>query len=146
MISDVEQEEWFRKQAVDPTIAMYKIIQTVISGPDKGSSSAIGVCGFTSIDRWHRRAEFSFYIAAPFHGRGFGQLGMELLLIHGFTNHGFHQIWGEVFQGNPALPLFLDLGFETNGIRPDFYWKDGKFIDATMISITGEKWRNLRLS
>jgi ribosomal-protein-alanine N-acetyltransferase len=123
---------WFERQSTDPTIKMYKI---ELDAENHEQTLIIGVCGFTSIDMTNRRAEFSIYIGPEFQNHGFGPRALHSLLMHGFKNLGFHIIWGEVFAGNEALDSFYDLGFQKEGVRRDFYFRDGQMIDAALISI-----------
>jgi len=139
LISDWDQMQWFERQARDQSIKMYKIS---ISRKDGGETKTtmVGVCGLTSIDLINRRAEFSLYIAPACHNQGFGKKAMTCLLNHGFSNLGLNVIWGEVFDENPALDLFLELGFRQEGLRQDAYFRDGKFIAAHLIAMRAEEW------
>ena len=136
-ISDVEQDNWFESQALDPSIRMYKVVRST-SG-ELGTRTA-GVCGFTSINMLSRHAEFSLYIAPDHQKKGCGKIALALLLAHGFSNLGFNMIWGEVIAGNPAMKLFKEIGFKLDGVRRHFYWKDGGLYDASIISITAGEW------
>lgn len=135
-ISDIEQARWFDTQSQDPTIQMFKIVAVTDE-----KTYPIGVCGFTSIDWPNRRAEFSIYIRPDLHGKGFGKGALHCLLTQGFLNMGFHIIWGETFEGNPAEHLFAKMGFVKEGTRRDFYFKDGRFMDAHLYSIKDTEWR-----
>jgi len=135
-ISDVEQAGWFERQAKDTSIKMYKIMCNVDT-----AETMVGVCGLTSIDWVNRKAEFSLYVDPDKHARGYGKEALGLLLVHGFTNLNLNLIWGETFQGNPAFKMFLGLGFQPEGTRRSFYFKDGKYIDAHLISLTADDWR-----
>jgi ribosomal-protein-alanine N-acetyltransferase len=139
LISDVEQAAWFERQSKDPTIRMYMVVVQT-DGHDK----PVGVCGLTSIDWMNRRAEFSLYIAPAFQRRGFGKKALGLLLDHGFTNLGLRQIWGETFETNPAMKVFIELGMTKDGTRRQFYWKDGRWLDAHLVSILADEWRSRR--
>lgn len=136
LISDVEQTRWFERQSLDPTIKMYGVTMKV-----NGSAELIGVAGLTSLDWANRRAEFSLYIAPDQQKNGYGRQALSMLLTHGFENLGLNQIWGETFEGNPALKMFIGLGFNVDGKRRDFYWKDGKFVGAHMVSMLASEWR-----
>lgn len=122
---------------------MYKI---PVSFEDKESEKSklviVGVCGFTSIDYINRRAEFSLYIAPAYQGNDLGRGALRCLLKHGFKNLGFHLVWGEVFEENPALQMFEELGFRRDGVRRDFYFRNGKFIDAHIISMKASEWKS----
>lgn len=94
----------------------------------------VGVCGLTSIDWVNSRAEFSLYIGPSFQGKGYGKAALNALLDHGFKVLNLNCIWGESFEGNPAINMFLSLGFKHDGTRREFYFRDGKYIDALLFS------------
>lgn len=148
LITDVAQKLWFEKQSQDASIKMYLI--TVGLPPDNSSptdydvyelvktpitDNRVGVCGLTSIDLWNRRAEFSCYVGPDFQNKGYATAALKTLFRHGFENLGLNIIWGESFDGNHAMNIFRKLGMKDEGIRRDFYFKKGRFIDAHLISI-----------
>lgn len=136
LISRAQHDAWFTKQASDPTIRMY--------GVHDCEGQLVGVCGLTSIDPINRRAEFSLYIGTQHQGVGFGRAALSTLLSHAFRNLGLHLVWGESFDDNPAMSVFESLGFKKEGVRRDFYFRDGKFIDAHLYSIKAEEWNAVR--
>jgi ribosomal-protein-alanine N-acetyltransferase len=127
LISDLDQEKWFKSQNDDPTIRMFGILD-----PYK---TLCGVCGLTSIDLINRRAEFSLYIAPDAHGRGLGRAALRTLCLFGFLELGLNIIWGESFEKNKAVEIFKAVGFSHEGVRRDFYFKDGRFISADLWSL-----------
>lgn len=135
LISDVEQEAWFRRQSTDPTIKMYKIARRV-----EGVRVPVGACGLTSVDMLNRRAEFSIYVGPEHQRKGYGVAGLGLLLVHAFLNLGLHQIYGETFDGNPGIAMYEALGFKKDGTRRAFYLKDGNMVDAHLYSILRQEW------
>lgn len=98
----------------------------------------VGCAGLTSIDQTNRRAEFSLYIGPEHHRKGYGKRALKTLIDHGFNNLNLHTIWGESFEGNPAMFMFAECGFQKEGIRKDFYFRNGKYIDAHLFSIQRE--------
>ena len=139
LINELSHEAWFERQARDPATRMYKLMLKT-----SGATSMIGVCGLTSIDWQNRRAEFSLYIGPAYQKIGAGKMALKLLLNHGFDNLGLNLIWGETFDGNPAARMFETLGFLKEGTRRQFYWRDGKYIDAHLYSMTQGEWREFR--
>lgn len=140
-ISDYDQEKWYRQQAEDPSIKMYKImVSSHDEKEDKTKLFPVGVCGLTSIDLAHHRAEFSLYIAPGYQGFNFGKMALTCLISHGFKNLGLHLIWCEVFDKNPAMSTYEELGFVYEGTRRHFYFKDGKHINAHILSIKEDEW------
>lgn len=138
-ISDAEQIRWFNKQSEDPTIKMFKILAKT-----NEKAVPVGVCGLTSLDYLNRRAEFSLYTAPDVQRRGIGQHALSILLEHSFNNLGLNLIWGETFEHNPAQRMFEKLGFKREGTRRSFYFRDGRFIDAHLYSITAEEFHASR--
>lgn len=130
-ISDLEQGRWLENQSKDPSVQMYSVLF---------DNQIQGVCGFTSIDLINRRAEFSLYINPDMGKKGLGERALKTLLAHGFKNWGFNCIWGETFQGNHALKLFERVGMKVEGERRKFYFRDGKFINCTLVSILASEW------
>lgn len=129
-------EEWFDKIRKDPTIKMYSISNCY--------GEFVGVCGLTDIDRINQRAEFSLYIGLEWQLKGYARAALKTLFSHGFLNQNLNLIWGETFDGNPALSLFKSLGMNVDGVRPQHYFREGKFIDAHLISLSRDqffKWK-----
>lgn len=127
LISRIEQEKWIQKINEDSTIKMFSVRDSL--------SIQIGVCGFTSIDRQNRSAEFSLYIDPDEQKKGYGIKALATLCKHGFEDWNFNRIWGEVFEGNPAMAMFEKLGFKKEGFLRDTYFRKGKFIGSHIISI-----------
>jgi RimJ/RimL family protein N-acetyltransferase len=119
--------DWHEKQAEDKSVSMY--------GVENEVGTLVGVCGLTSFDNVNRRAEFSLYVGFEHHGSGYGEASLRALIRKGFMDYGLNSIWGESFDGNPAVRMFERVGFKHEGVRRDFYYRDGKFIDAHLYSI-----------
>lgn len=126
LIDERQHEKWLARQSDDPTIKMF--------GVDL-QGTHIGVCGLTSIDLINRNAEFSLYLNPYYHGKGYGEKALISLLRHGFNDFGLHRIWGETFDGNPAMNLFKKVGMTVEGTQRQAYFREGEFIDCHTISI-----------
>jgi len=121
--------DWFEWQRKDPKTEMF------IAPNDSG------VVGLTSIDLIARKAEFSCYIDPSMQENGYGKLALNELFNFGFNDLNLNLIWGETFEGNPAYKIFTDkLGMNHDGTRREFYYKDGKYINAHLVSITRKEW------
>lgn len=130
-ITVLEHARWLDKIDVDPTIQMFGI---------HDGKTALGVCGLTSIDMVNRNAEFSLYIDPDEAGEGYGKQALKVLLKFGFHALGLHRIWGEVFDGNPAMEMFIPLGFDKEGTSFQSYYRDGKYINSERIAILAEEF------
>lgn len=129
LISARQHARWWERKDDDNTIEMFAIRRK------SESLEFLGVCGLTSIDYVARRAEFSLYIRTTEKNKGYGKIALISLLKFGFLSLNMNRIWGECFEGNPSLKMFLELGFKEEGIRKDFYFKNGSYINAHLISI-----------
>jgi len=132
-ISEHEHNEWWEKLKTDKTINMFEIAHIE-------KNIVIGVGGLTSIDLRNRNAEFSLYIIKEWRGKGLAMEALLALIEYGFYTLGLWQIWGEVIEGNPALSLFVRLGFKVTGVRKQFYYKDGRYLDAHYISLNANEF------
>ena len=128
--------EWFKEQRVNPTIEMW--------GIHTGLHGLVGVCGLTDVNMIHKRAEFSLYVDPAMVGQGIGPYALVALLSKGFDTLCLRTIWGESFKGNPAINMFAEIGFKVEGERIDFYFKDGKYINAVLLSIQSDTFNNLK--
>ena len=122
---------WFNSLKNNDAIRMFAVLYGEI----------VGVCGLTSIDWVNRRAEFSLYIGSEHQRNGYAKAALTALFDHGFKNLNLDLIWGESFDGNPAMAMFDKMGMTRDGIRRQFYYRDGKYIDAHLFSITAEEWK-----
>lgn len=123
--------EWLDAQGSDPSLKMYVVV---------ANGDCVGVCGLTSIDWQNRRAEFSLYIGPDFQGKGHGDAALRTLLHHAFITLGLNCVWGESFDENPAQAMFAKVGMTKEGTRREFYYRDGKFIGASLWSILRADW------
>jgi RimJ/RimL family protein N-acetyltransferase len=149
LITEDNHAKWLHKIDNDSSIKMFTVkLRTELPSkegmftPDFGSGDLVGVVGLTDINLIHRRAEFSCYIFPEYQRRGYAIDALQTLFRHGFDDWNLHSIWGETFDGNPALSLFTDkLGMIYEGTRRHFYFKNGKYLDALIISITEDEFR-----
>lgn len=132
LISDISQKDWYKRQNSDPTVHMYAVW---------AEGYLVGAAGLTSHDLYNRRAEFSLYIDPEKHDKGLGKSALKTLVEHGFKNLNLHLIWGETFEDNKAMKIFESVGFKQEGARRDFYFKNGKYINAYLYSILESEWK-----
>ncbi len=122
-----QRKAWFTNQQVDQTLSMYAF--------ESERLSPLGVCGLTSIDRINSRAEVSLYVDPNKHRQGIGFQAAKLLIDRAFNVHNLNSIWGEAFEGSPAIGLFKKCGFKEEGRRRQFYFREGKYVDAILFSL-----------
>jgi len=132
LISYDDQIEWFHRQRDDPSIRMFLV---------RTGHEIVGVAGLTDIDLINRRAEFSMYIGPEHQGQRYAKPALKTLFHYGFNTMGLNRIWGETFEGNRALGIFKAMGMEVEGERKEFYFKNGHYINCTLVSISGDEFR-----
>lgn len=115
----------------ESTISMYSI---EIS--DDKKPLLVGVCGLTSIDRANQRAEFSLYVGPEFGGNDYGYEALMTLFYHAFWTLNLNSVWGETVGDNPAIKTFEKVGMVKEGERREFYYREGKFQNSHLYSVT----------
>jgi len=120
----------------------YSIIYpgTTELGTTKAFPTLVGCAGLTSIDNVNSRAEFSLYIGPEHQKKGYGKRALKTLIDHAFKYLNLNCVWGETFDGNPALKTFLDIGMTKDGIRRNYYYRNGNYINCTLVSILRDEW------
>ncbi|MCX8148430.1 GNAT family N-acetyltransferase [Thermaurantimonas aggregans] len=94
-------------------------------------SYRIGLIDFYDYHPLHQRAAIGLIIAEEFRLKGFGTKAVELIIKHGKTFLGLHQVYAEVPEFNEAsIRLFEKSGFERTGIHKHWIRKEGKFFDV----------------
>ena len=137
LIDQLSHEKWLQKISNDPSIKMFGIrVQT----EKESLFKEVGVCGLTSINLINRNAEFSLYVAPEYQGQGIGKHALCCLLSHGFDFFGLQRIWGESYQGNPAMKMFLSLGMKEEGVLRNSYFREGHYIDSHIVSILRDEY------
>lgn len=135
LLTESGHAKWFESHQLDRSIKMYSIVV---------EEKLVGVCGLTDIDLINQRAEFSIYIGPEYQRNGYAKKALRLLLDRGFSCYPLKTIYGETFKGNHAMLMFCKMGFTHEGTRRNFYFKDGKHLDAHLISITKEEFNALK--
>lgn len=139
LIDRNQHEAWLSRISTDPSIKMFGV--SVEETSEHGVRwYDIGVAGLTSINRVNQTAEFSLYIAPEYQKKGHGKSALIALLRHGFRDQNINCIWGETFDGNPAYQMFLNIGMRHEGTLRKRYFRDGKFIDAHIVSMLREEF------
>jgi len=68
--------------------------------------SFIGMCGIENIEWENKRGEISIILNPEYHGKGYGEKAIELLLEQGFMYMNLDNIYGECYENNPAIEFW----------------------------------------
>lgn len=95
------------------------------------AGECIGVMGIMLQTDIHRKsAEFGYWLAEPFWGRGIATTAAQHLIPHVFTHFDLVRLYAGVVAWNPASMRVLEkAGFRFEGIFPKAAFKDGQFVD-----------------
>lgn len=102
----------------------------------------IGVVSLSHIDYIARKCEFSIMIMPEMRDKGWGKKSLCSVLEHAFNDLNMNQVYSDVFKHNPALEKYIKWGFVERGTLPNWYYKDGKYIDSVVITITKDEYNN----
>jgi RimJ/RimL family protein N-acetyltransferase len=132
LLNMTNQLDWFEKQHNDNSVQMFQA--------SLESGQFVGVFGLTSIDYINGNGEFSLYVTPNQQKKGFAKFILNWLLGFGFGELRLNKIWGETFDGNPAISLFESLGMKHEGTLKQSYFKNGRYIDSHLFGILAEDW------
>jgi ribosomal-protein-alanine N-acetyltransferase len=77
-----------------------------------------------------RNAYLSYYVFAPFGGRGYMRDGLRLVLRHAFGPLGLHRLEANIQPGNTAsIALVRGAGFRREGFSPRYLKVGGRWRD-----------------
>lgn len=127
LISEEHHKKWLENIETS-SIKMFSII-------DSKTAYCFGVCGLTSIDYIHRKAEISCY-TSPSTSSDIINYNLEKSAIKTIIHFGFHElnlnrIWAETFETHADhLKMLDELGLQREGVLKQSYFKNGKYIDS----------------
>lgn len=128
-LTEKEQEKWFNTTDMKSYIVL-------------DIEQKLGVVSLSHIDNIARKCEFSIMIIPEMRNKGLSHMALWQLLDIAFNNLNMNQVYSDVFHGNCALDCYLKWGFKAYGTFPNWYYKDGKYINSSLISITKDEYNN----
>ena len=138
--SMASQERWFEMLQKSANEVVFVIEQLPDPSDLDDDGLPIGVCGLHEIDWRHRGCVVGIVVGTEARGHGFGTEAMWLLARHAQRDLGLHRVQLEVRVDNArGQASYKKLGFVAEGIRRAALFKDGAFVDVTLMSVlTGE--------
>lgn len=105
------------------------------------AGNAIGGIGFHDMEIGQsHRADFGYWLAKPFWGRGLMTAVVRAVCRHGFANLGLAKINAYVFDGNIASErVLLKSGFIPEGFLRKHHRKNGELIDAKVFGLVADE-------
>lgn len=76
-------------------------------------------------------------------GKGYGYEAMREMMRYAFEDLGLKRLYLDHYTGNPASKLYLDLGFQYEGILRNNCRKNGKLYDVHLMSMLKSEYEAL---
>jgi RimJ/RimL family protein N-acetyltransferase len=112
---------------------------------DKASGQCVGEVVLNQWDESNRSCNFRTLIGPAGRDRGLGTEALRLIAGYGFEHLGLHRISLEVYAFNPrARHVYEKVGFIAEGVLRDALRYEGRWIDATVMSILDHEWARHR--
>ena len=100
----------------------------------------MGVGGLESTENGET-ASLGIWIAAKFHGNGYGTEASKLMTDYAFDELRFHKVYARAFEFNEGSQrIWEKLDFEKEGTLREHVYKNGDYQDVYMYGITEEAW------
>lgn len=134
-ISDIEQEEWFKKISFDQS-KMYLSIHN-----DK--NIFIGIVRCDEWDKINRSIRVGIDIIPEFRNQGYAADTYDLLLDYLFNQLGIYRVWLLVLEFNTAaIHLYKKVGFIEEGKQRKAIFRNNVFNDYIMMSMLKDEYES----
>lgn len=137
-VSRAEEQAWLERILSSTSEKMF-----IICTPDM---TPVGTISLSRLNWKHRKASVGIAIwEAAFREHRLGTEAMELVLDYAFFAVGLHRVELDVFEDNArAVRSYEKCGFVKEGLVRECYHKDGRFINAVLMSVLDSDWRKRR--
>ena len=101
------------------------------------ANHVIGLFGFNSWDRYHRRAEVGYDLARAYWGQRLASEALRAILNFGFERMQLNRVEaGTVADNTESVRLLTRIGFKLDGIRREYTWEeDGTYHGGAIYSL-----------
>ena len=109
---------------------------------DPTSDTIIGCSGLHAINWVSRSAELRILIGDKLYwGQGIGKKVVSELLLYAFDILNLNRVWlGVNSENEPAINLYVKMGFIREGILRQEFYKHGKYFDIVRMSVLKAEW------
>jgi diamine N-acetyltransferase len=103
-------------------------------------NSPVGIIDLFDFEPLHKRAGIGIIIDEHFRKEGIGKASLNLLIDYSFNILQLHQLYCNIEVDNMAsLRLFEKSGFKKVGLKKDWLFINGKFVDEWLLQLINEK-------
>ncbi|WP_132058305.1 GNAT family N-acetyltransferase [Halorussus amylolyticus] len=104
---------------------------------------ATGSIGLYDIDHRMGHCEIGLWLAAEYHGRGYGTEASRLVTDYAFRELRMHRVMARVLAHNDASRrIWEKLGFEQEGVHRDEAYHDGEYVDVRYYGVLDDEWES----
>ncbi|WP_135306466.1 GNAT family N-acetyltransferase [Haloarcula amylovorans] len=104
-------------------------------------NTPVGNVELFDIDHCHGRAELGCWVYEPHRGQGYATAACQLMLRYAFTELRLHRVDAVVYDTNDASQALIEtLGFAHEGVKREFGYLDGEFVDQHQYGILGSEF------
>lgn len=132
------QKIWLRKIQSDETCE-YWVIEV--------DGIGIGVLGIIDIDYKNKRCSWIWYIGEDdYRGKGIAKKIQLNLYDYVFYHMGLHRLYSHIlsFNDHEINNVHIKCGYEVEGCMKDHIYKNGEFVDVTVMGITSDRWEEIK--
>jgi RimJ/RimL family protein N-acetyltransferase len=131
--SSHEVEAWFRSVVNDPAKEVFSL-----KTPD---ARLVGWAELSAIDTLNGSANVGIVIDEEEWRRGYGHDALVALIRYAFEDLRLHRLGAEVLAINlPSLALFQKVGFQSEGLRREYYYTSGRFLDVEILGLLSREF------
>lgn len=108
----------------------------------KDDNWVMGMCGYNSWNRYHRRADIGYDLAQRHWGNSYGGEAVRAMLQFGFEKMNLNRVEAETIEDNfGSVKMLQKLGFKLEGIRRGYSWEDdGSFHNGAIYAILRDEF------
>ena len=109
---------------------------------EKETNKHIGNVKIGPIDWVHRTANYGLMLGVKSTwGKGYASEAFKLLLKYVFKKINLHKLWGIAVDSHIAsIKANQKAGFKIEGKLKEHLFKDGKYVDGVIVSLTSEEY------
>lgn len=112
---------------------------------DRATAQCVGEVVLNDVSTGNRSCNFRTLLGAASRDRGLGTEATRMMVGYGFERLGLHRIELAVYSFNPrARHVYEKVGFIAEGVLRDALRWDGRWIDATVMSVLAPEWKRHR--
>ena len=105
----------------------------------------VGSLDLYDVDRRAGSFQIASYICSSERGKGYGRIGMQILLDYAFDELRLHKYNARIVAGNTAsIALHRALGCKREGVISDMLYHEGRYFDLEWWGMTEDEYREAR--